>query len=72
MESGQTKWLVFPTGIRLAHALGVEPRDFAFGDSDGTEFAPSALPIPPSRMERIERALASVQQRLAALQRKVK
>lgn len=70
METGQTKWPTFPIGVRLAHVLGVEPRDLAFGDSDGTEFAPGATPIPESRIDVVEKTLASLPQRLAALKRK--
>jgi transcriptional regulator with XRE-family HTH domain len=72
MESGQTKWPALPVAIRMAYVLGVDPRDLAFGDSDGTDLAPDATPIPRSRIDVIESALASIEARLTALERKRK
>lgn len=72
MESGQTKWPALPAAIRMAYALGVDPRDLAFGDSDGTDLAPDALPVPRSRIEIVESELASVAARLTALEQKRK
>lgn len=72
MESGQTKWPAFPVGIRLAHVLGVEPRDLAFGESDGTEFSPDVLALPPSRTAELEKKVAGLTKRVIDLERRVR
>jgi transcriptional regulator with XRE-family HTH domain len=56
MESGQTRFASFPVGVRLADALGVDPRYLALGDEGASS---AAKPI--DRLSALENRLARLE-----------